>query len=189
VSGRRRRRTRNRGEQDAAAAVAEPAEGEAPEAGETPVFSERLTAVLEAYVAGEAPNAGRFCGHCYSPIARERAECLHCGRSVKARSPVGFVPSEVLQMFQRLRRRESLVVNSFAYLGLALAVLIFIVAFVVTFSLSGNVWLLALDTLLLFVVARVLAGLLGGWLGDELGHRYAQRKLAEEWQAFEAERG
>jgi hypothetical protein len=156
--------------------------------GETPIFSERLTAFLESYYAGEAPNAGRFCGHCYSPLAKERTECPHCGRSVKARPPVGFVPDPVREMFRRMRGRESLIVNSFAYLGLALAVLIFIVAFAITFSLSGNVWLLALDTALLFVLARVLAGLLGGWIGDELGHRYAQRKLAEEWQAFEAER-
>jgi hypothetical protein len=189
VSGRRRRRDRARDDAGTAIAVAEPSQDEAIAVGETPVFSERLTAFLESYMAGEAPNAGRFCGNCYSPIARERSECPHCGCSVHERPPVGYIPDEVREMFRRLRGRESLVVNSFAYLGLALAVLIFIVAFAITFSLSGNVWLLALDTLLLFVLARVLAGLLGGWIGDELGHRYAQRKLAEEWQAFAAERG
>jgi hypothetical protein len=157
-------------------------------ASETPLFSERLTAFLESYFAGEAPNSGRFCGHCYTPLAQERSECPHCAHSVKDRPPVGNVPEDVREMFRRMRRRESLVVNSFAYLGLALAVVIFIVVFAITFSMSDNVWLLALDTLLLFVLARVLAGLLGGWVGDELGHRFSHRKLAEEWQTFEAER-
>jgi hypothetical protein len=88
-----------------------------------------------------------------------------------------------------LRRRESLVVNSFAYLGLLIAVLVFIVVFAVLFLiLEASVWWLAADTALLFVLARVLAGLLGGYVGDELGFRYSRRKLAEEWAAYEAGR-
>lgn len=156
---------------------------------EPPVFSERLASVLESMFKGEAPNAGRFCGYCYTPIDRERVECGHCGRSVSAHPPAERVPDEILQMFRRLRRRESLVVNGFAYAGLLLGVLIFVAIFYVLFVTDANVWWYVLDIILLFVLARVLAGLLGGVWGDDVGFRYARRKLVEDWQAYEAERG
>ena len=155
---------------------------------DVPIFSERLTTVLETVFKGEAPNFGRFCGHCYTPLDPQRTECPHCGQAVEERPPVERVPEEVLQMFRQLRRRESLVVNSFAYVGLLSSVLIFIGVFFVLFTNGANVWWFVFDIALLFFLARVLAGLLGGVVGDEVGYRYARRKLAEDWQAYEAER-
>ena len=155
---------------------------------ELPVFSERLSDVLDAIFRGEAPNAGRFCAHCYTPIDPQRPQCGHCGRSPRERAPVERVPDEVLQLFRRMRRRESLVVNGFAYLGLLLSVLVFILIFYVLFVLDANVWWYVFDIILLFVLARVLAGLLGGVVGDEVGFRYSRRKLAEEWQEYAARR-
>ncbi len=159
----------------------------APEAA-IPIFSERLTDVLDTIFKGEAPNAGRFCGYCYTPVDPQRTHCPHCGEAVERHTPVERVPKEVLEMFRQLRRRESLVVNGFAYLGLTLAVVIFTAVFYVIFTLEANVWWYAADTLLLFVLARGLAGLIGGWIGDEVGFRYARRKLAEDWLAYEADR-
>lgn len=156
---------------------------------EVPVFSERLSNLLEAMLRGEAPNAGRFCGYCYTPLDRERTRCPHCRRTVDDAPPVERVPSEVIAMFRRMRRRASLVVNGFAYFGLLSAVLIFTGIFYVLFVYDASVWWYVFDIALLFVLARVLAGLLGGYWGDELGYRYSQRKLAEDWQAYEAQRG
>ena len=156
---------------------------------DVPVFSERLSAVLDGIFKGEAPNAGRFCGHCYTPIDPERTQCAHCGRLVGERAPVERVPDEVLELFRRMRRRESLVVNSFAYAGLLLGVLVFILIFYVLFVTDANVWWYVIDIVLLFVLSRVLAGLLGGVVGDDVGFRYARRKLAEEWREYEAGRG
>jgi len=155
---------------------------------EVPVFSDRLSTLLEEMFDGQAPNAGRFCGNCYTPMDAQRTACPHCGRPVDDRPPVERVPREVLLMFRSMRRRESLVVNSFAYLGLALGVLIFIGVFYIIFSLDAAIWWYVFDIVLLFVLARALAGLLGGYVGDELGFRYSRRKLVEEWQAYEAER-
>ena len=156
--------------------------------GDVPVFSERLSDVLDGIFKGEAPNAGRFCGHCYTPIDPERTQCAHCGRSVGERAPVGRVPDQVLEIFRRMRRRESLVVNSFAYLGLLSGVFIFLVVFYVLFLLDAGIWWYVFNIVLLFVAARVLAGLIGGFIGDELGYRYARRRLIEEWHAYEAKR-
>lgn len=160
----------------------------APPADGVPLFSERLSTLLEEMFAGEAPNSGRFCGNCYTPMDQTRRECSHCGTPTNARRPVEKVPREVLLMFRAMRRRASLVVNSFAYLGLLLGVLIFIGVFYVIFELNADIWWYIFDIVLLFVLARVLAGLLGGFVGDELGFRYSRRKLAEEWRAYEQTR-
>ena len=156
-----------------------------------PVFSERLSTILEDVVKGEAPNAGRFCGNCYTPIDPQRVQCAQCGQAVEKRPPVQRVPDEVLLMFRSKRRRESLVVNSFAYAGLLLAVVIFIVSFsFIFFYTTGNRFftLMVVNIVALFVLSRVLAGLIGGFVGDEVGFRYAHRKLVEEWAVYEAER-
>lgn len=153
-----------------------------------PIFSERLTSVLEEYIAGKAPNVGRFCGFCYTPMDPQRMHCLHCRKSVADYAPADRFPRELLEMFRRVRRRESLVVNGFAYLGLFLGVVLFIGIFYAIFTLGGGVGWYVFDIVFLFVAARVLAGLIGGFVGDELGFRYARRKLAEEWQAYETER-
>jgi hypothetical protein len=155
---------------------------------EIPIFSDRLTEVIETVVKGGAPNAGHFCGSCYTPIDRQRMHCPHCRMAVADYRPVAKVPDEVLEMFRTLRRRESLVVNSFAYLGIFSGAFIFIAVFYFLFLLNAGLWWYIFDIVLLFVAARVLAGLLGGFVGDELGYRYSRRKLAEEWRAYAAAR-
>ena len=151
-----------------------------------PIFSERLTTALDAMFGGEAPNAGRFCGYCYTPLDPQRTRCPHCDTAVVGRPPVGRVPAEVLEMFRQLRRRESLVVNSFAYAGMLLGVLTFIGVFYVLFTVGANVWWYVFNILLLFALARGLAGLLGGFVGDEVGFRYAHNKLVAEWREYES---
>jgi hypothetical protein len=159
---------------------------ERPPQPDLPIFSERLATLLEEFHAGKAPNSGRFCGYCYTPIDAQRQHCPHCRKAVADYPPAPHVPTDVLEMFRRQRRRESLIVNSFAYLGLLSGVLIFLVLFYVLFLLDAGIWWFVFNIVLLFVSARVLAGLLGGFVGDELGYRYARRKLIEEWRAYEA---
>ncbi len=152
-----------------------------------PVFSDRLTEVLDSMFKGEAPNAGRFCGYCFTPISSERTHCPHCERAVAEHMPVDSVPDPILMMFKQLRRRESMVVNGFAYFGLFSGVAIFIGIFIVLFSTGANFWWYVFDIVLLFVSARVLAGLLGGYIGDEVGYKYSRRKLVEDWDAYEGQ--
>jgi hypothetical protein len=155
---------------------------------EIPLFSNRLTEVIETVVKGEAPNVGHFCGFCYTPIDRQRLDCPHCRKATADYPAVAKVPSEILEMFRKLRRRESLLVNSFAYFGIMLGVTTFISVFYVLFLNDAGIWWYIFDIVLLFVASRVLAGLLGGYVGDELAYRYTRRKLAEEWRAYETQR-
>jgi hypothetical protein len=151
---------------------------------EVPIFSPRLDEVLAEMIKGQAPNRGHFCGHCYTPLAEDRRACPHCSVDTARWPPVEQVPSEVIAMFRALRRRESIVVNSFAFLGLFLGVALFLGLFLV----SDALWWRIVDIVILVVASRFFAAILGGALGDEVGYRFARRRLAREWREFAEKR-
>ncbi len=151
-----------------------------------PVFSPRLDELMGAMIKGEAPNVGRFCGYCYTPLGKKREECAHCGTSVGEYAPVAKLPMEFGALYRRMRKRESLIVNSFAFAGLGLGVLLFVVLVAVAvYVFHQSLWWLAFATLVLMVGGRVFAGILGGWIGDNVGYSYAHRKLITEWHEYE----
>jgi hypothetical protein len=162
---------------------------DAPDRVDMPVFSDRLDQVLGAMVKGEAPNVGRFCGYCYTPLSKKAESCSHCARMTAEVAPLASVPGDIIGLYRRMRRRESLIVNSFAFAGLALAVLLFIVLVgVAVYAFDQSLWMLAFATLVLLVGGRVFAGILGGWIGDSIGYDYAHRKLVSEWHELERDR-
>ena len=88
-----------------------------------PIFSQALEDHIVAVSRGQAPNAGRFCGNCYTPIGRDTELCPHCreacdpaGRT--GRKPVSAVPGDLLDILRVQRSIESKWVNGFAYLGI-----------------------------------------------------------------------
>lgn len=154
-----------------------------------PVFSQRLDEIMASMVKGEIPNVGRFCAYCYTPVGKRQETCGHCGRSTEDLPPVSKLPPEFFALYKRMRKRESLIVNSFAFGGLGLGLLLFIVlVWLAVYRYEQNLWLLAVATGVFIIGGRVFAGLLGGWIGDQVGYDYAHRKLVEEWHAYEAER-
>jgi hypothetical protein len=156
---------------------------------ELPVFSERLDEIMGLMLKGEIPNVGRFCGYCYTPLGRGEEICHHCGRSRADYPAVPKIPPDFFALYKAMRRRESLIVNSFAYAGLALGLALFVVLVALAVYRYDAAWgWLALATAVFIVGGRVFAGLLGGWIGDNIGYDYARRKLAEEWAAYERER-
>src|SRR5437870_300453 len=88
------------------------------------IFSERSLALLDDILAGRAPNAGRFCGNCYHPLAAGRDACQHCGSNVSQRTAVAALPRDVLLMHRLRRSREGLVVRTFAWGGLTIGVIV-----------------------------------------------------------------
>ena len=82
----------------------------------------------------------------------------------------------------RKQKRESLIVNCFAYLGLALGLALFLgmVAINVTY-LDRALWFFFIAIGVFLIGSRVLAAIIGGVIGDEIGYRYASRRLAEDW--------
>jgi hypothetical protein len=160
------------------------------------VFSSRLEAFLDQLHEGATPNAGRFCSFCYNPLPPDFDRCDHCGQALsrpatpgETRAILESLPAEVVEMYRRKQRRESLVVNSFAYLGLALGLALFLglVAINVLY-LDKAFWFFLLATVLFLVCSRVFAALIGGFIGDEIGYRYANKRLSEDWTAHVTQR-
>ncbi|HEU0075474.1 MAG TPA: hypothetical protein VFS30_15835 [Dehalococcoidia bacterium] len=152
------------------------------------VFSARLNEFLDQLQEGVTPNYGSFCAFCYNPLPQGPARCDHCGQSTQ-REPLTSIPREVLDMHRRKLKRESLVVNSFAYVGLALGLAIFLgmVAINVLY-MEKALWFFILATFVFLVGSRLLAGIFGGVIGDEIGYRYANKHLAEDWAAHVSQR-
>ena len=154
-----------------------------------PVFSPRLDELMASMLAGETPNVGRFCGYCYTPLSKKAPECAHCHRTTAAFEPVAKIPRDFFELYKRMRKREALIVNSFAFGGLALGLVLFILLVALAvYRLHQSLWALAGATAVLIIGGRVFAGILGGWIGDSIGYDYAHRKLVDEWHEYERER-
>ena len=157
--------------------------------GERGIFSPRLDEFLDRLQEGETPNSGTFCAFCYNPLDPAVARCDHCGQVVAERPAINSVPRDVVAMHRRMRKRESLIVNSFAYLGLGLGLALFLgLVAVNVLYLNRALWFFVIATIVFLVGSRALAGIIGGYFGDEIGYRYGHRKLAEDWRQHVAAR-
>jgi hypothetical protein len=173
-----------------------PAADEAASPTEGPsIFSARLQALLEDILRGQAPNAGRFCGNCYNPLAPSAGpstalrtgsgqapdadRCGHCGLSTAQRPPTRRIPPEVFAMFRAQRLREAIPVRSLAWggLGAGLALALFLM---VVLPFWWNVG----ASVVTFGVCYVAVANIANSLGDALGYRWGQRVLEKRWQAF-----
>jgi hypothetical protein len=148
------------------------------------VLSQRLLILLDEVLAGRAPNAGRFCGYCYHPLAPERNACAHCGRSTSAFPPAEAVPRPVIAMHQRRRGREGLVVRTIAWGGLTIGVIVALLPFV----FADVTWWSVLAFFGLLFGFYVLSANLANSIGDALGYRWGQAIVRREWDKFRAER-
>jgi hypothetical protein len=157
--------------------------------GEQGILSPRLDEFLDRLQEGEAPNSGTFCAFCYNPLPPDSARCDHCGQALSERQPIDSVPRDVVQMHRRMRKRESLIVNSFAFFGLGLGLALFLglVAINVLY-LDRELWFFVIATVAFLVGSRVFAGIIGGYIGDEIGFRYGHKKLGEDWRRHLATR-
>ncbi len=154
-----------------------------------PLFSERLEEQILAVTGGSAPNAGRFCGHCYTPLGERTAVCPHCSTETSERRPVGRIPEVIIEMLQTQRKTESRIVNGFAYLGLTLAVVGGLVLVLgVPYLRAHLIWATIVYAAVLIVGGRVLAGVLGGYYGDRIAYDRARGRLREEWAEWVLER-
>jgi hypothetical protein len=160
-----------------------------PEPGASRVFSSRLDTFLVALDDGETPNHGSFCAFCYNPLPPGFDACDHCGQSTKTRPPIESLPPVMLEMHRRKMKRESIIVNSFAFFGLGLGLAIFLGMVAINVLLMDKeLWFFLIAFFVFLVGSRVLAALFGGIIGDEIGFRYANKRLSEDWALHVHER-
>ena len=158
------------------------AEGEG--RGRSEIFSGRLLILLDDVLAGRAPNAGRFCGYCYHPLAPERSACPHCGRPTGEWAPVAAVPLAVFEMHRRRCGREGLVVRTVAWGGLTIGVIVALLPFV----FADVTWWSVIAFFGLLFGFYVLSANLANSVGDALGYRWGQAIMGREWARFTASR-
>jgi hypothetical protein len=153
------------------------------------IFSQRLEDFMDLLWDGKAPNAGEFCAFCYNPIPRGYVRCDHCGQDLAERPPLKSLPREIVYMYRSKMKRESTIVNGFAFLGLFLGLALFLgmVAINVLY-MEKAFWFFCVSIVVLIVASRVFAGLIGGVIGDEVGYRVASNRLAEDWATWVHER-
>jgi hypothetical protein len=153
------------------------------------VFSQRLTDFLDHLLAGETPNAGSFCAFCYNPLPRGYSRCDHCGQILQERAPVDSLPRPIVTMYREKLKRESVIVNSFAFLGLGLGLTLFLALVAVNvLYMEKAFWFFVAATVVFLFASRLLAGILGGVVGDEIGYKIASRRLQEDWTNYLMER-
>jgi hypothetical protein len=151
---------------------------------EAPIFSARLEALLAEILAGRAPDAGRFCGRCYDPLSPNQKTCSHCATKTSTHAPVEQIPREVIDMVRARRGRESLVVRSMAYGGLAVALALALIPLLFLPFWWGFVAFFSV-----VAVGYVVSANVANSLGDAIGYRWGQRTLARRWQEFIERRG
>src|SRR5437899_2776099 len=135
-------------------------------------------------LAGRAPNAGRFCGYCYQPLALDRQRCPHCDRDTAQAAVVAAVPAAVIEMYRRQRSREGLVVRTMAWVGLTIGV----IASLLPLAFAGVTWWSAGSFFALLLIFYLLSANLANSVGDALGYHWGQSLLRERWQRFVEER-
>ncbi|MGD9895034.1 MAG: hypothetical protein AB7R89_18920 [Dehalococcoidia bacterium] len=132
---------------------------------------------MDRIIRGDSPNAGRFCGFCYARLDEESMACAVCERSTVEYPPVPRVPRDALRVYNAYRKKMRLWVNLFAYLGILIAVVLFIV--MIVYLPNPWVWF---AVPVLFFGSWYLANLLGGWLGALLGTRQGVPARSVAWQ-------
>ena len=148
------------------------------------IFSKRLLILLDDVLAGRAPNAGRFCGYCYHPLAPERTVCPHCGRSTADWPAEAAVPRAVFAMHRRRRGREGFVVRTIAWGGLTIGVIVALLPFV----FADVTWWSVIAFFGLLFGFYVLSANLANSVGDALGYSWGQAIVRREWERFAADR-
>jgi len=148
------------------------------------VLSGRLVLLIDDVLAGRAPNAGRFCGYCYHPLSVDGQMCPHCGRGTGEWRPVEALPRELLEMQRLRRKREGLVVRTFAWGGLTAGVVLALLPL----AFAGVRWWSVALFFGLLAFFYVASANLANSLGDALGWRWGQSVIRSRWERLVAER-
>ena len=150
-----------------------------------PLFSLRLENHLVDVLNGAVPNRGNFCGYCFSPMGLEEALCAECQFDSTSTERLDQVPEEIVLALKKQRSIESRWVNSFAYLGVLIAIVGGIVFVLVTPIFDDRlIYATVAYGLILLIGSRVLAGFLGGYFGDQIGYSKGRAQTIKAWNSY-----
>lgn len=153
---------------------------------ETPYpYLERLQEKMEERLARKVPVKGRFCGFCYARLRETDEQCPFCGHTIAKVGTVDEIPQDVLRAYWWKQRIEARWVHSGAFLGLLIAMALFL--WLVVFA-PGWLGHPALAFAVLLGGGYVLAQLFGPIIFGQIGYRRGARKRDELWAQYLARR-
>ncbi len=142
-------------------------------------FSSALDELIAEVRGGHAPNLGRFCGYCYTPLDSQRAVCPTCATAVAETPPREKISSTLAQAYTAKRKREARYVHGAAWLGITIGTAISVGLILV---LPG--WTKVFAILFLIVGSYYLASYLGNVAVQEYAYRRGLQAFARSWQEF-----
>ncbi len=137
---------------------------------------------MDDILAGRAPNAGRFCGYCFHPLAAERTACPHCGRATGDYPPVEALPRELLAAHRKRRAREGTAVRTIAWGGLTLGVVLALVPL----AFGGVAWWSVSAFFGILAFFYIASANLANSVGDALGYAWGQQAMRRAWESLHA---
>lgn len=146
-------------------------------------FSDALDRLIAEIRAGRAPNLGRFCGYCSTPLDSRAGSCPTCGTPTGDVPPREKIPRTLAAVYTAKRKREGRWVHAAAWAGLVIGTGISLVLILV---LPG--WTKFLAVVFMIGGSYFIATYLGNVLVQERAYRGGLRYFARGWADYQRRR-
>jgi len=144
-------------------------------------YLDRLQEKMEERLERRVPAAGRFCGFCYARLRETDEVCPFCATPTDGLPTVAEIPQDVLRLYLAKQKTEARWVHSGAFLGLLIAMALFLYLVVWGPGILGHP---ALAFAVLIGGGYALAQLFGTLIGAQIGYRKGARKRDAMWAAY-----
>ena len=142
-------------------------------------FSDALDVMIAEVRAGKAPNLGRFCGYCYTPLERKRRVCPTCGTLAEETPPREKIARTLAQVYTAKRKREGRYVHGAAWAGILFGAAVSVGLILV---LPG--WTKVFAILFLILGSYYIASYLGNVAVQDYAYRRGLQQFSVAWQEF-----
>lgn len=142
-------------------------------------FSDALDAMIAEVRAGNAPNLGRFCGYCYTPLEAGRRVCPTCDTSADDVPARDKISRTVAQVYTAKRKREGRYVHGAAWAGILFGTAVSTGLIVILPD-----WTKIFAIIFLIVGSYYIASYLGNVAIQDYAYRRGLREFSAAWQDF-----
>ncbi len=142
-------------------------------------FSTALDELIAEVREGNAPNLGRFCGYCSTPLTPQDGVCPTCATETAALAPREKIPRPLAAVYTRKRKVEARIIHSAAWLGISIGAAISIGLIL---ALPG--WTKIFAVIFLVAGSYYLASYMGNVLAQDFAYRRGLRTFAARWQEY-----
>ncbi len=146
-------------------------------------FSVTLDSMIAEVRAGNAPNIGRFCRYCCTPLEHGTSVCPTCDTTTDDHPPRDKISPSLAEIYTAKRKREARYIHGAAWFGLLFGTSISVVMIMV---LPG--WTKVFAILFLILGSYYIASYLGNVLIQEYAYRNGLKLFAERWQEYDRQR-